>query len=506
MLMERCVINCRKRGIGINRVEEPHDLRYVIDKSIRISIIDNGINELFIKSGLEQSIVIDENGICVADTKNIDQQQFQHGTNCAMILDKYCSDCQFISIRILDENGRGEIQRIYPALEWCYRNGIRLVNLSLGTADFRECKKLKFLINKCAVNGMIIVAATANSGFVSYPSSFTNVIGVAAINSPLGYTKDYMQMGIDSVVPSEHIVKLCDKEIKTSLSNSYAAPYICALIANRLKDDKTLDIKKLKEYTKEQSYIEMAEAGYEPDWVYRAYISDRENTSRAEYYFETVLGEYDEIQGRVDTVIVFSIADLKNLDINNKNVIYLGKEDLQNIDMQGFFWSREIRQRQILYNHYQGSVLEVPVVMLAIEATIDSFYVLTELKMAFANGGYNAYTIGMEPECVLYALEYMPEPVSDIETWKNFIESQTFYKQSDLVIWCVPLKDRDNFFKVYPDCDVQINLYNVGDNVMAEFTFEEEKVKKRISGQIGRKNIEEIYHMIETKLTEDENG
>lgn len=57
-------------------------------------------------------------------------------------------------------------------------------------------------------------------------------------------------------------------------------------------------------------------------------------------------------------------------------------------------------------------------VILAIEDTIDKFYVLTELKRAFASGGYNAYTIGMEPECVLYALEYMPEPVSDINAWK----------------------------------------------------------------------------------------
>lgn len=63
-----------------------------MDKNIKIAIIDNGINERFIKSELEQSIVIDEMGICIVDTKNIDQQQFQHGTNCAMILEKYCSD------------------------------------------------------------------------------------------------------------------------------------------------------------------------------------------------------------------------------------------------------------------------------------------------------------------------------------------------------------------------------------------------------------------------------
>ena len=114
-----------------------------MDKGIRIAIIDNGVNDLFIKKGIEKSIAIDENGICIADTKEIDQQQFQHGSNCAMILEKYCSDCHLISIRILDENGRGTIRSIYPALEWCYNNRISLVNLSLGTVDFRDCEKLR---------------------------------------------------------------------------------------------------------------------------------------------------------------------------------------------------------------------------------------------------------------------------------------------------------------------------------------------------------------------------
>ena len=477
-----------------------------MEKVISVAIIDNGINRQLLKRELKKSIAVDENGICIADTKNIDQQQFQHGTNCAVILEKYCSDCHLVSIRILDDNGRGAIKSIYPALEWCYKNQIRLVNLSLGTVDFRECTRLRALINECVANDMIIVAATANSGFVSYPASFTNVIGVATMGSPLSYTKDYMQMGIDTVVPSEHMVKMLDEEIRTSLSNSYAAPYVSALIANRLNTDKTLGIKKLKEYAKEQSQIEMVEGVYEPDWVYKAYVIGRKKTSKANCYFETVSGEFNEICEEVDTVIAFSMTDLKTLEVKNKNVIYLGKEDIHNIDVQGFFWSRETRRLQILSNHYKGNGLEVPVVILAIEAAIDSFYILTELKRAFASGGYNAYTMGMEPECVLYGLEYMPEPVADHEAWKNFIESQVFYKQSDLVIWCVPLEDRDKFLKVYPDCDVEISLYNEGENILAKFSFEEEKVEKRVSGLIGRKDIEEIYHIIEMKLTEDEDG
>lgn len=473
----------------------------------RIAIIDNGINrDLICKEKIQAQIVIDENNRCIEDKNEIQITDFQHGTFCALIVEKYNSHCILNSVRILDKNGKGGIEKIEPALEWCYQHNIRVVNLSFGTTNFNECEKLKKLVNKYAYNGMIIVAATANSGFVSYPASFTNVIGVATIGSPLSYSKDYMQMGIDTVVPSEHMVKMFDEEIRTSLSNSYAAPYVCALIANRLNIDKALDIKKLKEYAREQSHTEMVGGVYEPDWVYRAYITGRKKTSRADYYFETVSGEFNEIREEVDTVIACSVADLESLDAKNKNVIYLGKEDIYNIDVHGFFWSRETRQQQILNNHYQGNSLEVPAVVLAIEAAIDSFYILTELKRAFACDGYNAYTIEMEPECVLYGLEYMPEPVSDYEAWKTFIESQVFYKQSDLVIWCVPLDDKEKFLKVYPDCDVEIIICNEGENILAKFSFENKKIEKRISRLLDREEIEEIYHIIETKLTEDEDG
>ena len=473
----------------------------------RIAIIDNGINrDLICKEKIQAQVVIDENNRCIEDKNEIQITDFQHGTFCALIVEKYNSHCILDSVRILDKTGKGGIEKIEPALEWCYQNNIRVVNLSFGTTNFNECEKLKKLVNKYAYNGMIIVAATANSGFVSYPASFTNVIGVATIGSPLSYSKDYMQMGIDTVVPSEHMVKMFDEEIRTSLSNSYAAPYVCALIANRLNIDKALDIKKLKEYAREQSRTEMVGGVYEPDWVYRAYITGRKKTSRADYYFETVSGEFNEIREEVDTVIACTVADLESLDAKNKNVIYLGKEDIYNIDVQGFFWSRETRQQQILNNHYQGNSLEVPAVVLAIEAAIDSFYILTELKRAFACDGYNAYTIEMEPECVLYGLEYMPEPVSDYEAWKTFIESQVFYKQSDLVIWCVPLDDKEKFLKVYPDCDVEIIICNEGENILAKFSFENKKIEKRISRLLDREEIEEIYHIIETKLTEDEDG
>lgn len=187
-------------------------------------------------------------------------------------------------------------------------------------------------------------------------------------------------------------------------------------------------------------------------------------------------------------------------------MIYLGNKEIKHIDVQGFFWSRETRQQQILNNHYQGNGLEVPIVILEIEATLDNFYLLTELRKTFADDGYNAYVIGMEPECVLYALEYMPEVALDYEAWKNFIESQVFYKQSDLIIWCMPLEDRERFLTIYPDYDFEISIYNEGESIVTKLSFSGEIVVKSFSGMINKKDVEEIYHIIKTKLAEGEDG
>ncbi len=84
----------------------------------------------------------------------------------------------------------------------------------------------------------------------------------------------------------------------------------------------------------------------------------------------------------------------------------------------------------------------------------------------------------MEPECVLYGLEYMPEPASRSGNMEKFIESQIFYKQGDLLIWCVPLEDRAKFLKIYPDCDVEICFCNEGENIVVKFSLKKKRQRK----------------------------
>ena len=146
--------------------------------SIKIAVIDNGIDSALISFDLENKVYVDCASECVTDDKDMSSVGFIHGTFCAYIIKINTINSKIYSIRILDEKGKGLINSISPALEWCYKNGIRLVNLSLGTTHFRDKNKIREIINSYAYKGIIIVAATSNSGYTTYPASFSNVISV----------------------------------------------------------------------------------------------------------------------------------------------------------------------------------------------------------------------------------------------------------------------------------------------------------------------------------------
>lgn len=93
---------------------------------------------------------------------------------------KYCSEAVFSSISVLDNNGKGILDKIRLALEWCYQNNVRLVNLSLEITHFQDKVTIRGAINYYANKGMLIVAASANSDYMTYPVSFSDFIGVVA--------------------------------------------------------------------------------------------------------------------------------------------------------------------------------------------------------------------------------------------------------------------------------------------------------------------------------------
>ena len=199
-------------------------------QKIKIAIIDNGVDEAALGNEISGKVYVNEKKECVYDEADMSRVRFAHGTICAAIIQKYLANSEIYSIRLLNEDGSGLIEHLKPALDWCIEKGIYLVNLSLGTTHFRDKSLIRTLVNHYVSKGMCIVAATSNSGYESYPASFSNIIGVATHSSFFSDSLKRLFLGINILGESEHTLRLYGVASVTQKCNSYAAPFVTAYI------------------------------------------------------------------------------------------------------------------------------------------------------------------------------------------------------------------------------------------------------------------------------------
>lgn len=433
-----------------------------MDNGVKIAIIDNGINELSLNRSLENSIFIDSKENCVADTKNITQQKFQHGTNCARIIEKNFKECRLTSIRILDDDGRGGIGSLEPALEWCYENGVVLVNLSLGTTHFSDKNYIRKIVNKYANRGMIIIAASANSGYTSYPASLSNVIGVV-VGEKLKVNKILnLQQGIDFEAPCDYEVENGDGHFTLVKSNSYAAPYITALVGKSVlqnKITKSCDIKRkicnMLCFEKDEYDI-----SYVPDWITSAWSDYACDYSMAKPYFDVYAGDYKQYERRIDTIIFKDADKIDQYKNRDKNLLYLGNEALNIEDFKGFYWDWEKRIKQIRGVEDRKENLQLPIILCMLDEKIDLLWLILELKNRFCSEGYNIYAISTKMESVLYDIEYIPKETvcGDKEKMHDFLYWQTYYQQSDAILWGTYISEAGTLMNNIEDVDMNVSI------------------------------------------------
>lgn len=88
-------------------------------QKIKIAIIDNGVDEVALGNKISGKVYVNEKKECVYDEADMSEVSFAHGTICAAIIQKYLTNSEIYSIRLLNENGRGLIEHLKPALDWC---------------------------------------------------------------------------------------------------------------------------------------------------------------------------------------------------------------------------------------------------------------------------------------------------------------------------------------------------------------------------------------------------
>lgn len=149
-------------------------------KKIRIFIIDSGVNrthKIFNQENIKSFSY--NNGSFVYSEE--DNDSYGHGTAVTGIISRCNCDTEITVIGIPGLEEGLEENTLISVLHYIYEScNADIINLSLG---INVCENYHELYNVCKAltdYGVIIISAFDNSGAISYPAAFDNVIGVTS--------------------------------------------------------------------------------------------------------------------------------------------------------------------------------------------------------------------------------------------------------------------------------------------------------------------------------------
>ncbi len=219
-------------------------------RKIRVAVIDSGINTEI--SDLKGYVVhstgygINDEGY-ITENVNIPVRNL-HGTVVALIIRHICSEVEFISVNILDENLLTDGRVLAYSLSRIFDYNPDIIHMSLGTLKKRYIFPLRKIVKEAKKLNIQLVAAANNSGKASYPAYLKGVFGVKSDMfddcARYSYNQGFFYAppgtyGIDAIqqIPS----------IRNAMGTSMSAAYISGHLAEILKTKNNLSYKEAKE-------------------------------------------------------------------------------------------------------------------------------------------------------------------------------------------------------------------------------------------------------------------
>lgn len=216
--------------------------------NIKVALIDDGVHESMDSVFAKVNRCYVEKGIIYKGTAET-VEFLSHGTICAAVVALMDIEIELFDIRIFAKDG-AEMMDLITALEHCILCGVQVINLSCGTLNYLEYKKVEHIIRKMQRKNVMIVSAFSNQGVFSFPAGCRKVFGVREDCS--GYLKK-AEYGFqefaggrleNSIVAHADIVTIDGKDVGLT-GNSFAAPVITGEIARILKTNPRFSFKQV---------------------------------------------------------------------------------------------------------------------------------------------------------------------------------------------------------------------------------------------------------------------
>mgnify|MGYP002345580186 CR=1 FL=1 len=230
---------------GINRIdaEWAHAKDY-LGQGAKVAVVDTGIDLTHPDLGVAGGINIINPAKSYADDNG-------HGTHVAGIIAArdnaigvigVAPAASLYAVKVLNRSGMGWTSDIMAGVDWCITEGMDVVNMSLGGGSYIQ--EFQNLCDAAAAAEVQIVAAAGNeSGAVSYPAAYANVIGVSATDSSDAFASfSNFGIGVDIAAPGVSIYSTYKGGGYATLSGtSMAAPHVAGTLALSLNIFTTAD-------------------------------------------------------------------------------------------------------------------------------------------------------------------------------------------------------------------------------------------------------------------------
>ncbi len=221
---------------GVKRVNAAAAWDYTMGEGVKVAVIDTGID--YNHPDLAPVYKGGYNAVTPGGTPLDDQGHGTHvsGTVAAARDLKgvvgVAPKVELYVVKVLDKNGSGQYSWIVDGIEWAIKNGVKVINMSLGGRTGTDA--LAQVMKKAKEAGVAVVCAAGNdSGPVNYPAKYPEAIAVSASDSS-DRLASFSSKGPEIVVIAPGVSVYSTKKGGgyTSMSGtSMASPHVAGLAA-----------------------------------------------------------------------------------------------------------------------------------------------------------------------------------------------------------------------------------------------------------------------------------
>jgi subtilisin family serine protease len=142
---------------------------------IRIGVIDSGVHASHPHvNGVAGGIAILPDGR--EDDDYVDR--LGHGTAVTAVIREKAPEAEVFAVKIFHDALTTRIESLIAAIDWCLRNRMDAINLSLGTQNAEHEPVLREAVGRVVERGCTLVAAGENEGVRWLPGALAGVIAV----------------------------------------------------------------------------------------------------------------------------------------------------------------------------------------------------------------------------------------------------------------------------------------------------------------------------------------